>query len=43
MNKNKPTHIPGFKNMQQIREKMQFEQVKIGKSENNKLIPRSPD
>ena len=33
--------IPGFKNMDQLKAKMQFEQVKTGNNQNNKLIPRS--
>ena len=42
MNKNKPVKIAGFKNMEQLRAKMQFQQVKVGNNSNNKLIPRNP-
>lgn len=42
MNKNRPVSIPGFKNASQLKSKMQFEQVKLGSNDNNKLIPRSP-
>jgi hypothetical protein len=41
MNKNKPIKIPGFKNMEQLRAKMQFEQVKAGDNSSNRLIPRN--
>jgi len=41
MNKNRPIKIPGFKNMEQLRAKMQFEQVKVGNNASNKLIPRN--
>ena len=34
--------IPGFKNMDQLKAKMQYEEVKVGKNDNNKLIPRTP-
>lgn len=42
MNKNRPVSIPGFKNASQLRSKMQFQQVKAGSEQNNKLIPRNP-
>jgi hypothetical protein len=42
MEKQRPVNIPGFKNMEQLKAKMHYEQVKVGKNENNKLIPRSP-
>jgi hypothetical protein len=42
MNKNRPVSIPGFKNASQLKSKMMFEQVKVGKDDNNKLIPRNP-
>ena len=42
LNKNKPMKIPGFKNMDQLKAKMQYEEVKVGKNDNNKLIPRTP-
>lgn len=42
MNKNRPINIPGFKNASQLKSKMQFEQVRVGNNDNNKLIPRHP-
>lgn len=38
MNKNKPINIPGFKGANQLKQKMQYETVKVGKEDNNKLI-----
>jgi hypothetical protein len=42
MNKYKPVSIPGFKNSNQLKSKLQYEQVKIGDNSSNLLKPRAP-
>lgn len=38
MNKNKPVHIPGFKDTAHLQSKRQYETVMSGNQDGNKLI-----
>lgn len=42
MNKHKPISIPGFKNANQLKSKLQYEHATVADNSNNVLKPRGP-